>query len=81
MARGKGHIIQIDEAAVYDVQAAAKVLGRTPKTLHQWRSLGGGPPYHKVGRRVYYSGARLKSWLTGREYLSTSDEEARKHAS
>jgi hypothetical protein len=76
MARGKGHVIQIDMEAVYDVRAAACVLGRTPKTLHQWRSLGSGPPYHKVGGRVYYSGARLKSWLTCREYRSTSEEDA-----
>ena len=33
---------------------AAKYLGLRPGTLEIWRSLGKGPRYLKIGRRVVY---------------------------
>lgn len=33
---------------------AAKFLGRTSKTLAEWKRSGTGPMPHKVGGRVYY---------------------------
>lgn len=43
-----------------DARAAADFLGFTRKTLSQWRSVGRGPLYHKVGNRVFY---RVKDLL------------------
>lgn len=43
------------EAAVY--------LDLAPQTLVNWRSLGEGPPYVKLGRRVRYDVRKLDRWL------------------
>lgn len=43
------------EAAVY--------LGFAEQTLVNWRSLGEGPPYVKVGGRVRYDQRKLDRWL------------------
>jgi hypothetical protein len=32
-------------------------------TLDLWRSKGGGPDYHKVGRKVLYSVADLRAFM------------------
>lgn len=33
---------------------AAEILGLKPGTLEVWRSLGRGPRYKKIGRKVFY---------------------------
>lgn len=40
------------------------ITGIPEKTLERWRYLREGPPYLKVGRRVYYSRALVDDWLT-----------------
>lgn len=47
---------------VNDVEAA-KIAGLSPQTLRNWRQLGRGPNYIKLGRSVRYSLADLISWL------------------
>lgn len=42
--------------------AAADVLGLSAATLRCWRSLGKGPPYRKLGTRVVYDEAEIRSW-------------------
>jgi hypothetical protein len=37
-----------------DTGNSARHLGRSPKTLAQWRLNGIGPPSHKIGDRVFY---------------------------
>jgi len=45
-----------EETAVY--------AGKVPKaTLKQWRWLGQGPPYSKVGRRVVYRRSDVDRWI------------------
>jgi len=43
--------------------AAAAMLGVAPATLVQWRHLGRGPDFHKVGRLVRYKRADLDAFL------------------
>lgn len=50
---------------VNDVEAA-KIAGLSPQTLRNWRQLGRGPAYSKLGRSVRYSLNDLISWLEGR---------------
>lgn len=52
--------------------AAAEHLGIKRKTLANWRSLGGGPPYLKLGSRVVYDTADLDAWAAARRRNSTS---------
>lgn len=39
---------------VLDVRRASHIVGLSPSTLNTLRSRGGGPPYVKMGRRVFY---------------------------
>jgi predicted DNA-binding transcriptional regulator AlpA len=46
---------------------AADYVGRVPPaTLRQWRYLGTGPQYVKVGRHVRYRRTDLDKWLADR---------------
>ena len=44
-------------------QEAAVRLGLSPGTLRNWRHLGRGPAYVKVGRRVLYPESVLENYL------------------
>lgn len=45
---------------------AARVIGLGHRTLEQWRHLGKGPAYLKVGRQVRYRQSDLDVWLQDR---------------
>lgn len=42
---------------------AADYVGRSTKTLSNWRHQGIGPPYHKAGGRVFYLVSEIDEWL------------------
>ncbi len=52
-----------------DPPNAGIYLGRSEKTLAQWRSRGTGPKFIKRGR-VWYRRSDLDSWLAGGEAAS-----------
>ena len=52
---------------------AAVRIGLKRKTLDNWRSLGNGPPYYKLGNKVVYDDADVDAWLVTRKRTSTSD--------
>jgi predicted DNA-binding transcriptional regulator AlpA len=52
---------------------AAERLGLKRKTLENWRSNGGGPPYYKLGGRIVYDDFEVDSWCAARRRTSTSD--------
>lgn len=41
----------------------ARELGLRNQTLMAWRTMGRGPHFHKVGRRVMYSRKDIAAWL------------------
>lgn len=43
---------------------AADFTGISKVQLEEWRSRGGGPAYHKVGRRVLYSLDDLRAFVS-----------------
>ena len=51
---------------------AADYLGLSPRTLEKLRILGGGPMYHKLGRRVVYAIEDIDQWAAARRRASTS---------
>lgn len=53
-----------------DTAGASAKTGVPARTLDQWRYLGTGPPYYKLGRRVRYSLAELDTWLAERRKAS-----------
>ena len=52
---------------------AAAFLRLSPRTLEKQRVLGGGPRFHKFGRRVLYSVRDLESWAHARSFDMTCD--------
>ncbi|MCZ4652698.1 helix-turn-helix domain-containing protein [Gordonia amicalis] len=49
-----------------DTVTAASVLGRSPRTLANWRAAGTGPPYRVAvgkGGPVMYLVSDLENWL------------------
>ncbi|AXC49751.1 DNA-binding protein [Paracoccus suum] len=45
-----------------DTEAAARYLALSAHTLECYRSLGGGPAYHKFGKWVRYAVDDLDAW-------------------
>jgi predicted DNA-binding transcriptional regulator AlpA len=52
---------------------AAQYLGISASTLSKLRVFGGGPKFHKLGRRVVYDIRDLDVWFEARQRSSTSD--------
>lgn len=54
------------------VEGAAAFLGLSKQQLDLWRMKGGGPAFHRVGRKVLYAVADLRGFMDGlrREPLS-----------
>ena len=52
---------------------AAEFLRLSPRTLEKQRIIGGGPRFHKFGRRVLYSIRDLESWANARRFGMTCD--------
>lgn len=48
---------------LYDGNGLAEYLDTTPGTLAQWRFLGKGPKFIKVGRNVRYRASDVDAWL------------------
>lgn len=46
-----------------NAEEAAGFLGLSKQQLDVHRMKGGGPPFHKVGRRVLYSVSDLRAWM------------------
>lgn len=50
------------EIRFVDTEAAARYLAQEAHTLEWYRSLGGGPAYHKFGKWVRYAIDDLDAW-------------------
>jgi excisionase family DNA binding protein len=53
-------------------EEVAEVLGRPARTLRQWRYLGEGPRYLKVGATVRYRARDVEEWLRAQERAAAS---------
>lgn len=56
-----------------DTEAAAPLVGLSPKTLEKKRVVGGGPRYAKIGRAVRYRRSDLEAYVAARVIGSTSE--------
>jgi Helix-turn-helix domain len=54
--------------------AAAAYVRVHRRTLANWRVLGRGPRYVRVGRRAFYRLSDLNSWLDQRVFTHTASE-------
>lgn len=54
---------------------AAAFLRLSPRTLEKQRVIGGGPRFHKFGRRMMYALTDLEAWASERSFETTFDPE------
>lgn len=47
----------------YSVEEAAKILGVSARTLNNWRYLGKGPKYLKMGGKIRYLERDVNSFI------------------
>lgn len=59
--------------ALMDDTEAARFLGMGRRTLQNWRVLGGGPPFLRLGRSIRYSLSDLQKYLDARRFRSTTE--------
>lgn len=60
-------------ATYLNCEQAGAHLNLSPRTLEKLRTIGGGPRFRKLGRRIVYKVADLDSWADSRSCESTSD--------
>jgi hypothetical protein len=53
----------------------AHQLGLQPKTLANMRSLGTGPPFHKIGGKVWYRGEDIISYRNRRKFIASGERD------
>lgn len=54
-------------------ERAAPFVGTEPKTLDNWRTLGKGPKFIRVGRKAMYHPDDIAEWVAARRVQSTSE--------
>lgn len=60
---------------LFSEKHAARYLNLSPRTLRNWRTRGGGPPFVKIsGRCIRYRMKDLDAWMNSRLRKSTSDK-------
>lgn len=58
-----------------DTATAADMIGVTPKTLENWRSLGCGPPHLRISAKlIRYDPRDIEAWKAMRRVHSTSEQ-------
>jgi hypothetical protein len=76
--------LTIQPGSFVPTSAAASMLASyglpiSVSRLNVLRSIGGGPKFHRFGRRVVYTEADLKAWVVGKsahKFNSTSEYDA-----
>lgn len=60
-------------ATYLNCEQAGAHLNLSPRTLEKLRTIGGGPRFRKLGRRIVYKVGDLDTWADSRACESTSD--------
>ncbi len=74
-AFGRPSSRQPEPAEWLNTTEAANHLGLQPKTLANMRSLGTGPPFHKIGGKVWYRGEDIISYRNRRKFISSGERD------
>ena len=64
----------IEPEAWYNQLEYAELRGCSKATLEAERSRGGGVPYSRIGKRVFYRGADIEQFLLSQRRRSASDK-------
>lgn len=63
-----------DNAALLTPTEAAAYLRSNARTLERWRSMGVGPAFVKIGRRVAYTRHALKEFVVSQTRRHTRED-------
>lgn len=66
--------IKIDPDAYYLTEDLAALRRVSRSTLEIERCTGGGIPFSRIGKRVFYKGSDIIEFLEGRRQTSTADK-------
>lgn len=55
-----------DGRGIVDRRNAAIALGRSPKTLADWKIQQVGPPARQIGGRIFYDWADIEDYMAGK---------------
>ena len=55
----------IDGPRLISERRVAEILAVAKRTLQRWREENKGPPWVKIGRRIFYDEDKLKAWIQG----------------
>ncbi|MFC3300204.1 Predicted transcriptional regulator [Arthrobacter agilis] len=61
------------EDRIYTPAELGSKLNKTPASLAQWRYMGMGPKFVKIGRAVRYRESDINAWLDGQTRQRTGD--------
>lgn len=62
-----------ERRSLLDPNSASQYLGVSKSFLDKRRVRGDGPPYRKIGRRVFYWRSELEAWVNQSARTSTSE--------
>ena len=65
---------KVDPEAWYTQLEYAEMRGCAKVTLEAERSRGGGVPYSRLGKKVYYHGADIQKYMLEQRRRSASDK-------
>lgn len=71
-----GHESVPDDDEFVDTPGAAEELHLSESKMNKMRCTGEGPPFYKIGSRVFYSRQELREWRRSRRRMSTSIHQA-----
>jgi hypothetical protein len=55
----------------------ARLTRRKPQSIRRERMRGDGPPFFRIGRRVFYRATDIEAWTAERIVQSTAEETVR----
>jgi len=70
------HMTRLQRSLLFTTCEAAERLRLNARTLENMRGNGTGPPFRKIGGRVFYHLDDLKDWLEQMRRRSSSGEKA-----
>jgi hypothetical protein len=62
----------VEDESLYDSAQAAEFMHKSERTMANWRSLGIGPPFVKVGASVRYAPADLRQYIRDNTHRCSS---------
>ncbi len=64
----------LERSELLSTEEYARLTRRKSQSVRRERMRGGGPPYFRLGRRVFYRASDVETWIASLLVRSTSEE-------